>query len=195
MRQETFTVIQNHPIAKNTYRMILKGNTSGICGSGQFVNLKIEGFFLRRPISVSDYEENHLTLIYKIVGKGTKKMAAALPGTEFDILTGLGNGYNLEKSLMGISGIETAFPLMFTAFVKEKFTTLDNLVRLMSDNPKKRFGIQTEGDFTVFDPECEYTVDPDTFLSKGKATPFAGKTVSGRFLLTVCRGKTVYSEK
>lgn len=101
----------------------------------------------------------------------------------------------LEKSLMGISGIETAFPLMFTAFVKEKITTLDNLVRLMSDNPKKRFGIKTEGDFTVFDPECEYTVDPDTFLSKGKATPFAGKTVSGRFLLTVCRGKTVYSEK
>lgn len=98
MRQETFTVIQNHPIAKNTYRMILKGNTSGICGSGQFVNLKIEGFFLRRPISVCDYEENNLTLIYKIVGKGTKKMAAALPGEEFDILTGLGNGYDLDKS-------------------------------------------------------------------------------------------------
>ena len=97
MQQKIFTVTRNENIAKNTYRMVLQGDASDIT-AGQFVNLKIDGFFLRRPISVCDRKENELTLVYKVVGKGTEVMAKAKAGDPFDILTGLGNGYDTEKS-------------------------------------------------------------------------------------------------
>ncbi len=80
------------------YRMILKGDTSDITSSGQFVNLKLDGLFLRRPISVCDSENGLLTLVYKVVGKGTEKMSKMGVGEKLDILTGLGNGYDLSKS-------------------------------------------------------------------------------------------------
>ena len=79
-------------------KMTLSGDTSHITKPGQFVNIKLDGLFLRRPISVCDCEENKLTLIYKVVGKGTKAMSAMGPGEKLDILTGLGNGYDLSKS-------------------------------------------------------------------------------------------------
>lgn len=98
MQQKQFLVKENKKIAKNTYQIILLGDCSAIKKSGQFVNIKIEGLFLRRPISVCDAEENRLTLIYKTVGKGTSLLAEAQPGDKFDLLTGLGNGYDTAKS-------------------------------------------------------------------------------------------------
>ena len=98
MKDTIFTVKTNKKIAKNTYEMVLVGDTSDITASGQFVNIKLDGFYLRRPISVCDINGNELTLIYKAVGKGTDKMAKMSGGEELLVLTGLGNGYDLKKS-------------------------------------------------------------------------------------------------
>lgn len=98
MKRGIFTVKENQCLAKDTYLMILTGDTEDIAGPGQFVNIALEGNFLRRPISVCDYEPGELTLIYKVVGRGTAQMRAMPAGTKLDILTGLGNGYDLEKS-------------------------------------------------------------------------------------------------
>ncbi len=98
MKQTIFTVKSNEKIAKDVMKMVLAGDTSDITASGQFVNIKVDGFFLRRPISVCDYDDGILTLIYKIVGDGTLEMSKYEPGKELDILTGLGNGYDLSLS-------------------------------------------------------------------------------------------------
>ena len=96
--QEIFKIEEQKKIAKDVMLMRLSGNTDGITASGQFVNIKIDGFFLRRPISVCDYDENSLTLIYKVVGEGTAVMSQMKRGDSLDILTGLGNGYDLSLS-------------------------------------------------------------------------------------------------
>ncbi len=96
LKQSMFQITENVKLTENVYRMRLKGDTEGIY-PGQFVNIKLEGLFLRRPISVCDCEEGLLTIIYKVVGKGTAQMAQMQSG-ELDILTGLGNGYDLTKS-------------------------------------------------------------------------------------------------
>lgn len=101
-------------------------------------------------------------------------------------------GRGLEKSLMGVVGLETAFPVLYTELVKKNIITLDRLVELMSFKPKERFGIDTNNDFAVFDISEAYKIDPENFLSMGRATPFAGREVFGRCLLTVHNGKVVY---
>jgi len=95
--QGFFTILSNTALTDSVYKMVLSGDTSRITAPGQFVNLKLAGKFLRRPISVCDVEEGKLTIIYKVVGKGTAQMAAMTPGETLDILTGLGNGYDLAK--------------------------------------------------------------------------------------------------
>ncbi len=94
MKTGIFTLLSNKKIAKNTYQWLLSGDTSDITAPGQFVNIQLDGFYLRRPISVCDSEKGQLTLIFKAVGEGTAKMAKMLPGEKLDILTGLGNGYD-----------------------------------------------------------------------------------------------------
>lgn len=101
-------------------------------------------------------------------------------------------GRGLEKSLMGVVGLETAFPVLYTELVMKNIITLDRLVELMSFKPKERFRIDTENDFAVFDISEAYKIDPENFLSMGRATPFAGREVFGRCLLTVHNGKVVY---
>ncbi len=101
-------------------------------------------------------------------------------------------GRGLEKSLMGVVGLETAFPVLYTELVKKNIITLDKLVELMSFKPKERFGIDTNNDFAVFDISEAYKIDPEDFLSMGRATPFAGREVFGRCLLTVHNEKVVY---
>ena len=96
--QSIFEILENTPLTDSVYRMTLRGDTSRITAPGQFVNIKLEGKFLRRPISVCDYEDGKLTIIYKVVGKGTAQMSAMQAGQALDILTGLGNGYDMEKS-------------------------------------------------------------------------------------------------
>lgn len=98
MKQVLFSVKENTPLTDNVYKMILTGDCSDITASGQFVNIKIDGLFLRRPISVCDRTDNELTIIYKVVGKGTEMMSKMQKGTVLDLLTGLGNGYDFTVS-------------------------------------------------------------------------------------------------
>jgi len=95
MKQGIFQILSNTALTDSVYKMVLEGDTSAITASGQFVNIRLTGKFLRRPISVCDYDERTLTIIYKVVGHGTEAMSAMAPGQELDILTGLGNGYDL----------------------------------------------------------------------------------------------------
>lgn len=103
-------------------------------------------------------------------------------------------GKGLQKSAMGVVGIETAFPLLYTGLVKTGKLTLERLVELMSVTPRKRFGINSDAGFTVFDLNEEYSIDTSEFLSKGKSTPFEGAKVFGKCLLTVYEGKIVYCD-
>ena len=98
MKDTYFKLISNKPLAKNTYEWVLEGDISDITASGQFVNIKLDGFYLRRPISVCDAEDGRLTLIFKVVGEGTAKMAKMAEGECVLVLTGLGNGYDLTLS-------------------------------------------------------------------------------------------------
>jgi dihydroorotase len=100
----------------------------------------------------------------------------------------------LEKSAMGVVGIETAFPLLYTGLVKTGLMTLERLIELMAVNPRKRFNIPMTEDFSVWDLSKEYTIDPEDFLSKGRATPFAGWKVSGENLMTIVGGKIVWQK-
>ena len=98
MKESTLEITENKNIAKNVYKMRLRGNTSAVTRAGQFVNVSLEGFFLRRPISVCDLGQDSLTIIYKVVGAGTQKLAQLDEGEMLCVLMGLGNGYDLEKS-------------------------------------------------------------------------------------------------
>ena len=98
MKDSLFEIVSNRQIAKNTYEMVISGDISDITASGQFVNLKLDGFYLRRPISVCDAVGSRLTLIYKAVGAGTEKMAEMKRGEKLLTLTGLGNGYDTSVS-------------------------------------------------------------------------------------------------
>ena len=97
MKQSIFTIVSNQPLTDSVYKMVLTGDTSAITAPGQFVNIQLDGLFLRRPISVCDYDDTTLTLVYKVVGKGTSVMSKMDSG-KLDILTGLGNGYDLTLS-------------------------------------------------------------------------------------------------
>ena len=97
MKQSIFKIVSNEALTDCVYKMVLSGDTSAITAAGQFVNIKLDGLFLRRPISVCDYDETTLTIVYKVVGKGTEAMSKMVGG-ELDILTGLGNGYDLSTS-------------------------------------------------------------------------------------------------
>lgn len=98
MKQSIFEIFSNQALTDSVYKMVLRGDTSAITASGQFVNIQLDGLFLRRPISVCDYDNETLTIIYKVVGKGTAAMAGMKAGEKLDILTGLGNGYDLSLS-------------------------------------------------------------------------------------------------
>ncbi len=98
MKQGFFEIKENVALTSNVYKMALKGDTSHVTNCGQFVNIKLDGLFLRRPISVCDCEGDLLTIIYKVVGKGTEQMSKMVAGEKLDVLTGLGNGYDTSVS-------------------------------------------------------------------------------------------------
>ncbi len=98
MKQGIFEIKSNIALTATVYKMVLVGDTSAITGPGQFVNILLDGLFLRRPISVNECVGDELTLIYKVVGKGTEQMAKMTAGQTLDVLTGLGNGYDLSKA-------------------------------------------------------------------------------------------------
>ena len=97
MKQSIFTIISNEALTDCVYKMVLGGDTSAITAPGQFVNVKLDGQYLRRPISICDYSETDITIIYKVVGVGTEQMAKMPVGTKLDVLVGLGNGYDITK--------------------------------------------------------------------------------------------------
>ena len=98
MYQGIYSVLSNIKIAKDVYKMIIGGDTSVITAPGQFINIKLDGFYLRRPISICDYDENTITIIYKVVGQGTEMMSRFEAYHNLDVLVGLGNGYDLSKA-------------------------------------------------------------------------------------------------
>ncbi len=98
MKQVLYTVRSNEKIARDVYEMVLAGDTSAITAPGQFINILVDGFYLRRPISVCDVDETTVTLVYKVVGGGTEAMSRMVAGDKVDALTGLGNGFDTAKS-------------------------------------------------------------------------------------------------
>ncbi|MFV0314902.1 MAG: dihydroorotate dehydrogenase electron transfer subunit [Anaerotignum sp.] len=98
MKQSIFTIKKNEPLTNTVYHMVLEGDTSAITQAGQFINIKLNDCFLRRPISICDYDESTITILYKVVGKGTNLLSQMPPLATLDILVGLGNGYDTTKS-------------------------------------------------------------------------------------------------
>ena len=98
----------------------------------------------------------------------------------------------LEKSAFGIVGLETAFSVLYTHLVQKGIITLEKVVELLCDNPRKRFNIESNGDFSVWDLNAQYTVNPDDFISMGRATPFEGEELCAKCIATVHNGKIVY---
>lgn len=98
MKQGIYKVLKNEQLTKSVFRMVLEGDTSALTAPGQFVNLTVEGCYLRRPISVYDWDDSTITIIYKVVGEGTEKMSKWAEGYECDMLTGLGNGFDVASS-------------------------------------------------------------------------------------------------
>ncbi|MBQ4641239.1 MAG: dihydroorotate dehydrogenase electron transfer subunit [Oscillospiraceae bacterium] len=98
MKQGIFEIIENTALTESVFQMRLRGDTSAITAAGQFVNIQLDGLYLRRPISVCDLDGDVLTIVYKVVGKGTEQMSHMHPGEKLDVLTGLGNGYDLSLS-------------------------------------------------------------------------------------------------
>lgn len=93
-----YKILSNKALTNNVFEMIIAGDTSAITAPGQFINIKLEGRFLRRPISICDYDDSTITIIYKVVGEGTEQMSQMAAGEELDVLVGLGNGYDITKS-------------------------------------------------------------------------------------------------
>ena len=98
MKQGIFKISLNQKLTDNVYKMVLVGDTSDITACGQFINIQLDGLYLRRPISVCDCDETAVTIIYKVVGHGTEQMSKMIVGDTLDVLTGLGNGYDLSLS-------------------------------------------------------------------------------------------------
>ena len=149
--------------------------------------LQEDGRFKMNPPLRS--EEDRLALI-----EGIKDGTIDMIATDHAPHSAEEKSKGLAGSMMGVVGIETAFATMYTGLVKTGVISLERLIQLLSDNPRKRFGLPVNG-YTVWDLEEEYTVDPDEFLSMGRATPFAGEKVFGRCLLTVNKDRIVYRRK
>lgn len=130
MKKSLFTVADNRLLAKNTYKMILLGDSSAIVNPGQFIHIALDGFYLRRPISVCDWSEHSITIIYKTVGEGTEYMASLEEGDKLEVLTGLGNGYDSKKSgnrpllIGGGAGIPPLYALAKKLVQQQKHATV-----------------------------------------------------------------------
>ena len=185
-----------HISTKESVELIRKAKAEGLdvtCETGPHYlvmddsDLQEEGRFKMNPPLRS--KEDREALLAGILDGTIDKIAPAhAPHSAEEKAKGL------EKSAFGVVGIETALPILYTYLVKPGILTMDRLVDLLVINPRKRFGIALGCDYSVWDLNEEYTVDPAEFLSMGKATPFAGWTVYGRCLLTVCDGNVVYQD-
>ena len=169
MKQGIYKVIENIPLTNTVFKMVLKGDVSDIKNSGEFINIKLEGKYLRRPISVCDVDATTVTIIYKVVGDGTEQMSEMPIGTELDVLVGLGNGYDL--SLAGDA------PLLLGGGVG--VPPLYNLAKRLIDMGKKVtvvLGFNTkdeiffENEFKALGAETFVTTADGTYGIKGFVT-------------------------
>lgn len=178
MKRSLFTIKQNEELAPATFRMVLTGDTSAITAPGQFVNIALTGKFLRRPISVCDWTGESLTLIYKVVGQGTAQMSRMAPGEELDLLTGLGNGYDLDKSgdtpllIGGGAGIPPLYALAKKLLAQGKSPKV-----ILGFNKKEELFLEEE--FKALGLEVAVTTADGSLGTKGFVTdamPAAGYT-------------------
>ena len=185
-----------HVSAKESVELIRQAKKSGLdvsCETGPHyllmndMMLEENGRFKMNPPIRS--EADRLALVEGICD-GTVEMIA----TDHAPHSAEEKGRGLEKILMGVVGLETAFPTLYTGLVKTGIITLDELVKLMSKNPRERFGIESNVGFSVWNLDEEYTVIPSEFATMGRSTPFEGARVFGKNIATVCDGKLVYLE-
>ncbi|MBO5305254.1 MAG: dihydroorotase [Clostridia bacterium] len=185
-----------HVSTKESVELIRRAKAEGVditCETGPHylvmndMMLKEEGRFKMNPPIRS--EVDRVALVEGIID-GTIDMIA----TDHAPHSAEEKSRGLKDSLMGVVGIETAFPVLYTLLVKKGIISLEKLIEMMSTNPRKRFQIPTHGSFCVWDLNAEYTIDPKQFLSMGRATPFDGMSVYGRCILTVHGGKAVWSD-
>ena len=183
-----------HISTKESVDIIRKAKAEGLnvtCETGPHylvmndMQLQEEGRFKMNPPIRS--EEDRLALLEGILD-GTIDMIA----TDHAPHSAEEKSRGLEKSAFGIVGIETAFPILYTYLVKPGILSMERLVELLVTKPRERFSIPMGNDFTIWDLEAEYAIDPEEFLSMGKATPLAGWKVNGRCMATVCDSKIVY---
>ena len=185
-----------HISTKESVEIIRRAKAEGLditCETGPHylvmndMDLQEEGRFKMNPPIRS--EEDRKALLEGILD-GTIDMLA----TDHAPHSAEEKARGLEKSVFGVVGLETAFPIMYTCLIKSGIMTMERLLDVMVNNPRKRFGLPLGNDFTIWDLEEEYKVDPAEFLSMGKASTFTGWHVSGRCKATVCDGKLVYKE-
>lgn len=169
MKQGIFRITSNKKIARDIFKMTLAGDTSAITAPGQFVNIKLDGFFLRRPISVCDCVGENLTLIYKTVGNGTEQMSRMKNGDELDLLTGLGNGYNTKKSggnpLLVGGGV--GVPPMYM-LCKELISEGKNVAVVLGFNSKD--DVFYEDEFRALGADVHIATADGTYGTKGFVT-------------------------
>jgi len=184
-----------HISCKESVELIRKAKADGVdvtCETAPHylvmndMDLKEDGRFKMNPPIRS--EEDRKALVEGLID-GTIDMIA----TDHAPHSAEEKSKGLEKSLMGVVGIETAFAVLYTKLVKTGVITLEKLIEVLSINPRKRFGLPETEDFCVFDLENEFTVNPDEFLSLGRATPFCNERLFGKNLMTVCDKKIVYN--
>ena len=172
-----YEILSNEKIAKDVYKMILKGDTSDIKYPGQFINIKIDDLYLRRPISVCDYDDNCITIIFKVVGHGTEKMAEMKVGKKLDILTGLGNGFFTDRSgdnpLLAGGGVGT--PPMYR-LCKDLINEGKKPVVVLGFNSKE--DVFFEEEFKKLGAEVYVSTVDGTYGTKGFVTDII-KTLNG----------------
>lgn len=151
------------------------------------MDLQEDGRFKMNPPIRS--EEDRLALI-----EGLKDGTIDMIATDHAPHSSEEKSKGLVGSAMGIVGLETAFPVLYTHLVKTGIITLEKLIKLMNTNPCKRFGIKQNNEFAVFDLDASYKIDPAKFLSMGKASPFSGMTVYGKPLMTICNSNIVWKD-
>ena len=182
MKQNIFTIEENTALTASVYRMTLLGDTSDITNCGQFVNVLLDGFYLRRPISVCDRVEGKLTLVYKVVGKGTEKMSRMQAGEKLDILTGLGNGYDLapagEKPLLLGGGV--GVPPMYL-LAKDLIAQGKKVSVILGFNTKDE--IFYEDEFRALGADVKVTTVDGSYGVKGFVTD-AMKTIDYTYFYT-----------
>ena len=169
MKQGIFKITSSEKIARDIFKMTLAGDTSAITAPGQFVNIKLDGFFLRRPISVCDCVGENLTLIYKTVGHGTEQMSRVAAGDELDLLTGLGNGYNTKKSGGSplLIGGGVGVPPMYM-LCRELISEGKNVTVVLGFNSKD--DVFYENEFRALGADVHITTADGTYGIKGFVT-------------------------